>query len=287
MKNKLVTKGDEIHTKMLKGMEQVFDAVSATMGPDGNCVIIQNEYGQKPVISKDGYTVASEIKLKDVHENMGCDLIKATSENVVKLAGDGTTTVTVLTYTAYKNGLRLLGSGCNRRLMIKGMLDAKSQMVENLKEMAKPIKGNEDIISIATISANNDSTIGNLIGKAYESVGENGSVIVKSGSSFEDTLDVIKGTRIDKGYLSDKMVINGKSNQIEYENSFLLLSDTNIDNINTIFPILQYTAKTQKPLIIVTKNHSAKQPSSKCDKMPLDIKPSYHTTNRIITVTLS
>lgn len=253
MASKEILFSDNARNKLFDGIKQLNDAVKVTMGPKGRNVLIQKSYGA-PSITKDGVSVAKEIELKDPVANMGAQLVKEVASKTADAAGDGTTTATVLAYSIFKEGLRNITAGANPVEVKRGMDKATSAIIDELKKISKTIKGKKEIAQVATISANSDEKIGNLIAEAMEKVGKDGVITVEEAKGIDDELNVVEGMQFDRGYLSPYFVTNGDKMTIELENPYVLLTDKKITSMKDILPLLESTMKSGKPLLIIAED---------------------------------
>lgn len=253
MANKEITFSDIARNKLFDGIKQLNDAVKVTMGPKGRNVLIQKSYGA-PSITKDGVSVAKEIELKDPIANMGAQLVKEVASKTADAAGDGTTTATVLAYSIFKEGLRNITAGANPIEVKRGMDKATTAIIDELKKMSKTIKGKKEIAQVATISANSDENIGNLIAEAMEKVGKDGVITVEEAKGINDELNVVEGMQFDRGYLSPYFVTNSDKMTIDLENPYVLLTDKKITSMKDILPLLESTMKSGKPLLIIAED---------------------------------
>jgi len=239
--------------KTLTGVTILAKAVKATLGPKGRNVIIDKKYGA-PLITKDGVTVAKEIDLEDAFENMGAQMVKEVANKTSDNAGDGTTTATVLGEAIYREGLRNVTSGCNPIFLKRGIDKAVEAAVKELAKNSKPVKDSAEIRQVATVSANWDTEIGNIIAEAMDKVGKDGTITVEEAKSIDTTLDVVEGMQFDKGYLSPYFVTNTDTMECVLENAYILVHEKKISNLTELLPILQAVAKTGKPLMIIAED---------------------------------
>lgn len=253
MASKEILFSDNARNKLFEGIKQLNDAVKVTMGPKGRNVLIQKSYGA-PSITKDGVSVAKEIELKDPVANMGAQLVKEVASKTADAAGDGTTTATVLAYSIFKEGLRNITAGANPVEVKRGMDKATAAIIDELKKISKTIKGKKEIAQVATISANSDEKIGNLIAEAMEKVGKDGVITVEEAKGIDDELNVVEGMQFDRGYLSPYFVTNGDKMTIELDNPYVLLTDKKITSMKDILPLLESTMKSGKPLLIIAED---------------------------------
>ncbi len=239
--------------KILSGVTILAKAVKATLGPKGRNVIIDKKYGA-PLITKDGVSVAKEIDLEDAFENMGAQMVKEVASKTSDNAGDGTTTATVLGEAIYREGLRNVTSGCNPIFLKRGIDKAVEAAVKELAKNSKPVKDSAEIRQVATVSANWDTEIGNIIAEAMDKVGKDGTITVEEAKSIDTTLDVVEGMQFDKGYLSPYFVTNTETMECVLENAYILVHEKKISNLAELLPILQAVAKTGKPLRIIAED---------------------------------
>lgn len=239
--------------KILNGVTILAKAVKATLGPKGRNVIIDKKYGA-PLITKDGVSVAKEIDLEDAFENMGAQMVKEVANKTSDNAGDGTTTATVLGEAIYREGLRNVTSGCNPIFLKRGIDKAVEAAVAELAKNSKPVKNSEEIRQVATVSANWDTEIGNIIAEAMDKVGKDGTITVEEAKSIDTTLDVVEGMQFDKGYLSPYFVTNTETMECVLDNAYILVHEKKIANLSELLPILQAVAKTGKPLMIIAED---------------------------------
>ncbi len=244
---------DNARNSLARGIAQLTDAVKVTMGPRGRNVLIQKSYGS-PIITKDGVSVAREIELKDKLEDMGAQLVKEVASNTADEAGDGTTTATVLANAIFSEGLRNITAGANPIEVKRGMDKACQAILENLKASSKAINGKKDIAQVATISANSDSAIGDMIAEAMEKVGQDGVITVEEAKGISDELDVVEGMQFDRGYLSPYFITNTEKMIAEIENPWILLADSKISSLKDMLPVLEQVQKTNRPLLIIAED---------------------------------
>ena len=253
MSAKEVKFGDSARSKMIAGVNVLADAVKVTLGPKGRNVVIDRSFGS-PHITKDGVTVAKEIYLKDKFENMGAQLVREVSSKTNDIAGDGTTTATVLAQAILNEGIKSVTAGMNPMDLKRGIDLAVRTVVENIKATAKPASDTKAIEQVGSISANSDTTVGKLIAQAMERVGKEGVITVEEGSGFEDSLDVVEGMQFDRGYISPYFANKQDTLTAELENPFILLVDKKIGNIRELISVLEAVAKTGKPLLIIAED---------------------------------
>ena len=245
--------GNDARVKMLKGVNVLADAVKVTLGPKGRNVVLDKAYGA-PTITKDGVSVAREIELEDKFENMGAQMVKEVASKANDVAGDGTTTATVLAQAIVNEGLRAVAAGMNPMDLKRGIDKAVAAVVEELKAISKPCETSKEIEQVGTISANSDSTVGQLIAQAMENVGKEGVITVEDGTGLEDALDVVEGMQFDRGYLSPYFINKPEAGTVELENPYILLVDKKISNIRELLPVLEGVAKAGKPLLIIAED---------------------------------
>ncbi|WP_109441254.1 chaperonin GroEL [Acinetobacter haemolyticus] len=253
MSAKDVKFGDSARSKMIAGVNVLADAVKVTLGPKGRNVVIDRSFGA-PHITKDGVTVAKEISLKDKFENMGAQLVREVSSKTNDIAGDGTTTATVLAQAILNEGIKSVTAGMNPMDLKRGIDIAVKTVVENIRANAKPADDFKAIEQVGSISANSDTTVGKLIAQAMEKVGKEGVITVEEGSGFEDALDVVEGMQFDRGYISPYFANKQDTLTAELENPFILLVDKKIGNIRELITVLEAVAKTGKPLLIIAED---------------------------------
>jgi chaperonin GroEL len=244
---------EDARQRILKGVNKLADAVSVTLGPSGRNVVISKKFGA-PHITKDGVTVAKSIELEDAHEDMGAQMVKQVASKTAENAGDGTTTATVLAREIYVEGLRNIAAGANPMELKRGMEEAIEVITAQIQQLAKPVKDKKEIAQVATISANNDHEIGQLIADAMDKVGKDGTVTVEEAKGFETTLDVVKGMNFDRGYVSAYFVTNPETQEAVLEDAFVLIYDKKISSIKDILPVLQEVAQSGKPLLIIAED---------------------------------
>ena len=242
---------DKARNGLFEGVSKLADAVKVTMGPRGRNVLIQKSFGA-PHITKDGVSVAREIELDDALENMGAQLVKEVASNTADEAGDGTTTATVLAHSIFKEGLRNITAGANPIEVKRGMDKASSAIIEELKKITKEVKDKKEIAQVATISANSDETIGNLIAEAMEKVGKDGVITVEEAKGISDELEVVEGMQFDRGYLSPYFVTNSEKMTCELENPLLLITDGKITSLKDLVPVLEQIQQSGRPLLIIS-----------------------------------
>lgn len=244
---------EDARNKILKGVRTLASAVKVTLGPKGRNVIIDKSYGA-PHITKDGVTVAKEIELEDKFENMGAQMVKEVASKTADKAGDGTTTATVLAEAIYSEGLRNVAAGANPMDLKRGMEKALKKVLERLAKLSKKVETQQEIAQVATISANNDKEIGDIIAKAMERVGKDGTITVEEAKGFETTLNVVEGMNFDRGYLSAYFMTNPESQEALLEDAYILIVEKKISGIKEMIPILQTVAESGKPLLIIAED---------------------------------
>nr|AAA23126.1 putative GroEL protein [Chlamydia pneumoniae] len=252
MAAKNIKYNEEARKKIHKGVKTLAEAVKVTLGPKGRHVVIDKSFGS-PQVTKDGVTVAKEIELEDKHENMGAQMVKEVASKTADKAGDGTTTATVLAEAIYSEGLRNVTAGANPMDLKRGIDKAVKVVVDELKKISKPVQHHKEIAQVATISANNDSEIGNLIAEAMEKVGKNGSITVEEAKGFETVLDVVEGMNFNRGYLSSYFSTNPETQECVLEDALILIYDKKISGIKDFLPVLQQVAESGRPLLIIAE----------------------------------
>ncbi|HYR21695.1 MAG TPA: chaperonin GroEL [Chthoniobacterales bacterium] len=240
------------HT-LLRGVEKLARAVKATLGPSGRNVILDKKFGS-PTITKDGVTVAKEIELEDPYENMGAQLVREVASKTSDVAGDGTTTATVLAESIYREGLRNVTAGANPTSLQRGIMKAVEAIVEELKKISKKVSDRTEIAQVATVSANWDKTIGEIIADAMDKVGKDGTITVEEAKSIETTLEVVEGMQFDKGYLSPYFVTNAEEMEAILENPYILIYEKKISSLKDMLPLLEKVAKAGRPLLIISED---------------------------------
>src|ERR1700709_2264883 len=236
-----------------RGVEKLARAVKAPLGPAGRNVILDKKFGS-PTITKDGVTVAKEIELEDPYENMGAQLVREVASKTSDIAGDGTTTATVLAESIYKEGLRNVTAGANPTSLQRGINKAVEALAAELGKISKKVKDSSEIAQVATVSANWDTTIGQIIADAMEKVGKDGTITVEEAKSIETTLEVVEGMQFDKGYLSPYFVTNAESMETILENAYILIHEKKISSLKDLLPLLEKVAKSGRPLLIISED---------------------------------
>ena len=245
--------GDEVRQKMTAGVNVLANAVKVTLGPKGRNVVLERSYGA-PTITKDGVSVAKEIELKDKFENMGAQIVKEVASKTSDIAGDGTTTATVLAQAIIREGMKSVAAGMNPMDLKRGIDKAVAAAIENLKSQSKPCTTSKEIAQVGSISANSDDTIGKIIADAMDKVGKEGVITVEDGSGLESELDVVEGMQFDRGYLSPYFINNQERQIALLDNPFVLLHDKKISNIRDLLPTLEQVAKSGRPLLIIAED---------------------------------
>src|SRR5579871_939966 len=237
---------------LLKGVEKLSRAVKATLGPKGRNVVLDKKFGS-PTVTKDGVTVAKEIELEDAYENMGAQMVREVASKTSDTAGDGTTTATVLAEAIYKEGLKNVTAGASPISLQRGIQKAVDAAVEQLAKISKKVKDKEEIKQVATVSANWDNTIGEIIADAMDKVGKDGTITVEEAKSIETTLDVVEGMQFDKGYLSPYFVTNAETMETRLEDAYILIYEKKISSLKDLLPVLEKVAKVGRPLLIIAE----------------------------------
>ncbi|MDY7002176.1 MAG: chaperonin GroEL, partial [Thermodesulfobacteriota bacterium] len=240
-------------TKLKKGVDTLADAVKVTLGPKGRNVVIEKSFGS-PIITKDGVTVAKEIEVEDKFENMGVQMVKEVASKTSDVAGDGTTTATILAQAIFSEGLKLVAAGRNPMIIKRGIDKAVEAAVASLNKQANPTRDQKEIAQVGTISANNDVTIGNIIAEAMNKVGKEGVITVEEAKGLETTLEVVEGMQFDRGYLSPYFVTNADKMICEMEDPLILINEKKISNMKDLLPVLEQVAKMSKPLILIAED---------------------------------
>ncbi len=253
MSAKDVRFGSDARVRMMEGVNILANAVKVTLGPKGRNVVLEKSFGA-PTVTKDGVSVAKEIELKDKFENMGAQMVKEVASHTSDVAGDGTTTATVLAQAMVREGLKAVAAGMNPMDLKRGIDQTVTAATEQLKAISKPCTESKAIAQVGTISANSDESIGNIIAEAMEKVGKEGVITVEEGKSLHNELDVVEGMQFDRGYLSPYFINNQQSQSAELEDPYILLHDKKISNIRDLLPVLEAVAKAGKPLLIVAED---------------------------------
>jgi len=253
MAKKEIKYSAQAREKMMKGVDTLANAVKVTLGPKGRNVLLEKSWGS-PKISKDGVTVAKEIELEDKFENMGAQMVKEVASKTSDEAGDGTTTATILAQAIYREGSKLLAAGSNPMAIKRGVEKAVAVVVEELKKLSKPTKDKMEIAQVGTISANNDSTIGEIISEAMEKVGKEGVITVEEAKGMQTTLEIVEGMQFDRGYLSPYFVTDAEKMEVGLEEPYILLNEKKISNMKDLLPILEQIARMGNPLLIIAED---------------------------------
>jgi chaperonin GroEL len=252
MAGKEIKYGMSAREKMMLGVDTLADAVKVTLGPKGRNVLIEKSWGS-PKSTKDGVTVAKEIELEDKFENMGAKMVKEVASKTSDVAGDGTTTATILAQSIYREGSKLVAAGANPMALKRGLDKAVEIVVEELKKIAKPTKEKKEIAQVGTVSANNDRTIGDIIAEAMEKVGKEGVITVEEAKGMETTLDIVEGMQFDRGYLSPYFVTDPEKMEVHMDDPYILLNEKKISVMKDLIPILEQIAKMGRPLLIIAE----------------------------------
>lgn len=253
MSSKIISFNTEARASLIKGVDKLANAVKVTLGPKGRNVLIEKKFGA-PTVTKDGVTVAKEVELEDTIENMGAQMVKEVASKTSDVAGDGTTTATVLAQAMFREGLKYVTSGANPMDLKRGMDLAVAKIVEGLKDLSQPIKDNKEIAQVGAISANNDEFIGKLIAEAMEKVGKDGVITVEEAKGMDTTVDVVEGMQFDRGYLSPYFVTNTESMETEMEEPLILIHDKKISSMKDLLPILEKVVQNGKSLLIIAED---------------------------------
>jgi chaperonin GroEL len=253
MPAKMITYGSSARASMLKGVNTLANAVKVTLGPRGNNVVLNKSFGA-PLVTKDGVTVAKEIELTDKFENMGAQMVKEVASKTSDVAGDGTTTATVLAQSIYTEGQKLVAAGANPMAIKRGIDLGTVAVVEALKKQSKPTKDRKEIEQVGAISANNDEAVGQLISDAMEKVGKEGVITVEEAKGMETTLDIVEGMQFDRGYISPYFVTNAEKMIAELEEPYILINEKKISSMKDLVPLLESVARAGKPLLIIAED---------------------------------
>jgi len=256
MAAKRVIYGEDARAKLKAGVDKLANAVKVTLGPRGREVIIEKKWGS-PLVTKDGVTVAKEIELKDPYENMGAQLVKEVASKTADVAGDGTTTATVLAQAIFTEGLKAIASGANPMDLKRGIDKAVSAVVEEIKKLSIPVSGRREIEQVATVSANNDQTIGKIIADAMEAVGKDGVITVEESKSAETTLETVQGMQFDRGYLSPYFITNPDKMECVLEEPYILIYEKKISNVKDLLPVLEQVVRAGRPILIIAEDVEA------------------------------
>ncbi len=253
MAAKVVKFSEEARTRILRGVNLLADAVTVTLGPKGRNVVIEKSWGA-PTVTKDGVTVAKEVQLEDKFENMGAQMVKEVASKTSDVAGDGTTTATVLARAIFTEGAKMVAAGHDPMSIKRGIDKAVTTLVENLKSLSKPTKGRDEIAQVGTVSANGDAAIGEIIAEAMDKVGKEGVITVEEAKSLETTLDVVEGMQFDRGYLSPYFVTDPERMEVVLEDPFILIHEKKISAMKDLLPVLEQIAKSGKPLLLIAED---------------------------------
>jgi chaperonin GroEL len=253
MASKIITFNTEARAALKRGVDTLANAVKVTLGPKGRNVVIDKKFGA-PTVTKDGVTVAKEIEIEDPIENMGAQMVKEVASKTSDVAGDGTTTATVLAQAIYREGLKHVTSGANPMDLKRGIDKAVEELIKGLKDLSSPIKENKEIAQVGSISANNDKYIGDLIAQAMDKVGKDGVITVEEAKGTETNVDVVEGMQFDRGYLSPYFVTNTESMEAELEDPYILIHDKKISTMKDLLPILEKSAQTGKSMLIIAED---------------------------------
>ncbi len=253
MPAKMIAYSTKAREKMLQGVITLADAVQVTLGPRGNNVVLEKTFGS-PTVTKDGVTVAKEIELEDKFENMGAQMLKEVASKTSDVAGDGTTTATLLAKSICVEGHKLVSAGINPMALKRGIDKGVEAVVDRLKKLSKPTKDKKEIEQVGTISANNDETVGKLISEAMEKVGKEGVITVEEAKSMETSLEIVEGMQFDRGYISPYFVTHAEKMETVLEDPYILLNEKKISNMKDLIPLLEQISKMGKPLLIVAED---------------------------------
>ena len=253
MPAKQILYSSDARSAVLRGVDQLAEAVKATLGPKGRNVVIDKKFGS-PVSTKDGVTVAKEIELQDPFENMGAQMLREVASKTSDVAGDGTTTATVLAQSIFREGVKNVTAGANPMELKRGIERGVEAVVEEVKKLSRPTKDKKEIAQVGTISANNDPTIGDLIAEAMEKVGKDGVITVEEAKSMETSLDIVEGMQFDRGYLSPYFVTDTERMETNLENAYILLHEKKISNMRELLPILEQIAKMSRPFLVIAED---------------------------------
>ena len=244
---------ESARARMLVGVNTLADAVKVTLGPRGRNVVIEKSWGS-PTVTKDGVTVAKEVELEDKFANMGAQMVKEVASKTSDIAGDGTTTATVLAQAIFREGVKMVTAGHNPMEIKRGIDSAVGKIIENLKSQSKPTKNHKEIAQVGTISANGDTVIGDLIASAMEKVGKEGVITVEEAKAMETTLTVVEGMQFDRGYLSPYFVTDSERMEVVLEDPFILICEKKISSMKDLIPTLEQIARAGKPLLIIAED---------------------------------
>ncbi|HSP62449.1 MAG TPA: chaperonin GroEL [Pyrinomonadaceae bacterium] len=250
---KQVVSGEESRAAILRGINQLADAVKITLGPKGRNVVIDKKFGS-PTITKDGVTVAKEIDLKDPMENMGAQMVREVASKTSDVAGDGTTTATVLAQAIFREGVKTVAAGANPMALKRGIDKAVARVITEIQRLSKPVKGNAMIAQVGTVSANGDATIGKIIAEAMDQVGKDGVITVEESRTMETALEVVEGMQFDRGYLSPYFVTDAERMECALENALILIHEKKISSMKDLLPLLEQVAKLGKPMLLIAED---------------------------------
>lgn len=253
MSAKMIQFGEEARKEILIGVDTLADAVKITLGPRGRNVAIDKSFGS-PNVTKDGVTVAKEVELENKFQNMGAQMVKEVASKTSDVAGDGTTTATVLAQAIYRAGVKLVAAGHNPMDLKRGIDKAVTEVVAGLRQISKPISSRTEIAQVGTISANSDTTIGNILAEAMEKVGKQGVIQIEEAKGMETTLDVVEGMQFDRGYLSNYFVNDAEKMEVNYEDAFVLIYEKKLSSLKDLVPILEKVVRSSKPLLIIAED---------------------------------
>src|SRR6266571_6197060 len=242
----------EARSRLKRGVDQLAEAVRVTLGPKGRNVVIDKKFGS-PTITKDGVTVAKEIELKDALENMGAQMVREVATKTSDVAGDGTTTATVLAQAIFREGVKTVAAGANPMALKRGIDKAVERATEEIRRLSKPVKG-DAIAQVGPVSANGDATIGGIIAKAMDQVGKDGVITVEESKTMETSLEVVEGMQFDRGYLSPYFVTDPERMECSLENALILINEKKISTMKDLLPILEQVAKAGRPLLIIAED---------------------------------
>src|SRR5256886_828202 len=255
---------EEARNRVLRGVNLLADAVTVTLGPKGRNVVLEKSWGS-PTVTKDGVSVAKEIQLEDKFENMGAQMVKEVASKTSDVAGDGTTTATVLSRAIFSEGLKLVAAGHDPMSIKRGIDKAVEKVVDELKSMSNPTRDREEIAQVGTISANNDKTIGDILAEAMDKVGKEGVITVEEAKGLETTLDFVEGMRFDRGYLSPYFVTDPERMECVYEDVYILIHEKKISSMKDLLPVLENVAKTSKTLLIIAEEVEMKEKKARVE----------------------
>ena len=244
---------EQARRKLLEGVNMLANAVKVTLGPAGRTVVLEKKFGS-PTVTIDGVTVAKEVELKDPYENMGAQMTKEVAEKTSDVAGDGTTTATVLAQAIFREGLRNVTAGANPMALKRGIEKAVEAVIDEIERVSKPVKGRTEIAQVGALSAHGDETIGNLIADAMEKVGKDGVITVEEGKGMENTLEVVEGMQFDRGYLSPYFITDAEAMEVSLDEPYLLIYDKKISSLKDLLPLLEKIAQTGKPLLVIAED---------------------------------